>query len=327
MSKKRIHYRVLISIVFPVIVIGYCLSQIKIDQFIHVLLQSSFGWLFLGLVVSVFNIFIRAYRFHVLTPSKNPSFNDLFKVQCLFSIITYLLPFKSGEVSFIYLMKKRLQVQLEESAAMLVIARVADYMIVSFLFFIVLSLVWERIPYKVGIVILPVILILIFIFLFLFIIIWKGEKINNFLRNQSKKVAFLKNVIFQIIIEKLGEIIISLRKIHDKKVYVKVILLSLLSWMTVAISFFVIVKSVGYHVTFLGAMCLAVLIFPVSFIQGIGNFGTHEMEWVAVLILFGFTQEKAIIVALASHIIILFYLLLIAGYAWLALKIKKNVIT
>lgn len=316
----KINYKLITSVIFPIIVIGYCLSQIKVNQVVNVLLQSSFGWLFLGLIVSAFNIFIRAYRFHVLITSKNPSLRDLFKIQCLFSLFTYLFPSRSGEISYIYLMKKKLQVQLGESAAMLVVARIFDYMMVSFLFFIVLCLVWERIPYKASIVILPVIIILIFIFLLLFIIIWKGEKINNFLRNQSKKVTFLRNVIFQLITKKLGEIIVSLRKIHEKKVYVKVILLSLVTWITVAISFYVIIKSVGYQVSFLGAMCLTVLIFPVSFIQGIGNLGTHEAEWIPVLILFGFTKEKAIMAALASHVIILFYLTLMAAYVWLASK-------
>ncbi len=325
MLKKEKKYKIkfIFSTLFAIAVIGYCLSQIKVSQFAHVLLKCSWGWLFLGLMVTVLNIFIRAYRFRVLIPSHNPGLRDLFKIQCLFSMLTYLLPFKSGEVSFIYLMKNNLQVQLEDSTAMLVIARVFDYMMVSFLFFIMLFLMWERIPYKVGIIISPVILILVFVFLVLFITIWKSEKINDILRNQSKRIWISNNSIFKVIVDKLMDVIVSIRKIHEKKVYTKVVLLSLLSWIMVAISFYIITKSVGYELSYIAAMCLTVLIFPISFIQGIGNLGTHEAEWIPVLILFGFTQENAIIISLASHIIIIFYFMLIAGYAWLALKFSR----
>ena len=74
----------------------------------------------------------------------------------------------------------------------------------------------------------------------------------------------------------------------------------------------------------LAAICLAVLMFPVSFIQGIGNLGTHEAEWIPVLMLCGFTQENAIILSLSSHIVILTYLMITAGYGSLALKYTKR---
>lgn len=320
---KKINYKLIISVVFPVVVIAYCISQVRIDQVISVIKQSSLKWLFLGLIVSMFNIFIRAYRFHVLISSRNPRLRDLFKVQCLFSMFAYLFPFRSGEISFLYLMKKKLQIQLGESAAMLVVVRVFDYLIVSFLFFVMLFIMWERIPYKVGIIVSPVILILVVIFISLFTIIWKGEKIGQFLEDISKKKWISATSIFHTIMDKLREIIFSIKKIHEKKVYTKIIFLSLLSWITVAISFYVITRCVGYEISYLTAICLTVLLFPVSFIQGVGNLGTHEAEWIPVLMLFGFTQKNAIIASLSSHIVILLFTMLIGGYAWLALKTKR----
>ena len=320
---KQINYKLIISIVFPIVVITFCILQVSIDQIVHVIGKSSLGWLFFGLLVSMFNIFVRAYRFHVLIPSKNIRLSDLFKVQCLFSMYAYLFPFRSGEISFLFLMKKKLRVQMEESAAMLVVVRVFDYMILSFLFFVILFIMWERIPYNLGMVMFPVILIFIVIFLLLFTIIWKGEKIDLFIENISKNKWISATSIFHTIIDKIRKVIVSIKKIHKNKVYTKIIFLSLLSWITVAISFFVIARCVGYEISYFSAICITVLMFPVSFVQGIGNLGTHEAEWIPVLMLFGFTQENAIIASLSSHVVILLYSMLIGGYAWLVLNTKQ----
>lgn len=322
MRNKRI-LRVIISFIFPVIVIGYCLTHVNILQVADVVSQSSLEWLFLGILVAFFNISIRAYRFNLIITSKNPGLRKLFKIQCLFSMFTYLLPFKSGEISFLYLMKSKLKVQLEESAAMLLVVRVIDYLTISFLFFVMLFLVWKRIPYNIETIILPVILILIFVFLVLFATIWKGEQIRWLLSNLSKKSWIYRNYIVQKFIEKLKEIIVSIGIIHHKKVYTKIICLSLLSWITNAAVFYVIIRSVGFNISCLTAICLVALMFPISFIQGVGDLGTQEAQWIPVLMLFGFSQENAIIVSLSSHVVILLYAMLIGGYGWIASKQNK----
>ena len=126
----------------------------------------------------------------------------------------------------------------------------------------------------------------------------------------------------RVIRRKSEDVIDSFQKIALKKVYPKIFIISILVWFVLAFSFYLIIQGLGYQVNYLTALCLTVLLFPISFVQGVGNLGTHEAEWVPVLILFGFNQETAITIALNSHAIILAYILLMAGYGKLAMVEK-----
>ena len=286
------------------------------------MIRSSWEWLFLALVVFIINQLLRAFRFSILIHSKEVMVRDIFSVQCLYSLFAYLLPFRSGEPSYIYILKKYVKIPATEGVATLLVARIFDYIAISFLFFFVLFLVWGRLPLQPRILIFPVVMVLFIIFLFFVFLIFRGGMVVGFLKSINGGVAPRYKRLTGVILRNSEEILTSLRKITNKNVYMTVFLISMLTWLVLALSFDLMIRALGYDVSYLTALCLTVLLFPVAFAQGVGNLGTHEAEWVPILLLFGFHQETAISIALSSHAIIFSYILLMAGYAKLTM-IKK----
>jgi len=212
-----------------------------------------------------------------------------------------------------------MKIPATEGVATLLVARIFDYIAVSFLFFFVLFLVWGRLPLQPRILIFPVVMVLFIIFLFFILLIFRGGMVVGFLKSINDRVAPRHGHLIGVILRKSDEIVNSLRKITNKNVYTTVFLISMLTWLVLALSFDLMIRALGYDVSYLTALCLTVLLFPVAFVQGVGNLGTHEAEWVPILLLFGFHQETAISIALSSHAIIFSYILLMAGYAKLTM--------
>jgi len=61
---------------------------------------------------------------------------DLFKIVCVHNMMNNLLPARTGEVSYIYLINKVHERDISEGIATLVVARVFDFIVISGIFFV-----------------------------------------------------------------------------------------------------------------------------------------------------------------------------------------------
>jgi uncharacterized membrane protein YbhN (UPF0104 family) len=59
-------------------------------------------------------------------------------------------------------------------------------------------------------------------------------------------------------------------------------------------------------------------------IQGFANLGTHEIGWAAAFTLFGYSKAAALNIAVSSHIIWLFFVLLLGALGLLLLRDKPS---
>ena len=317
---KRISFRWVISTVIGITVLGYCLSQIKLEPLLRSVIHVSWHWLFLGMVALLINQTLRSLRFLILIHSKKANFYDLFKVQCLYSLFCYILPLKTGDLSYIYFIKKYMDVPPAEGIATLLISRVVDYMAISFLFFYVLFLIWEEIPYEVKYLVFPVAAILSIVLLFSVLVLSKGKVVVRLMRSiEAKKIGGRITKFIRSIRIKSEDVIDSFQKINQNKVYLKVFTISILVWLALGFASYSIIRGLGYQADYLIGLATAVLLFPISFAQNVGNLGTHEAEWIPVLLLFGFGEQTAISIALASHAFMFLYILIMAGCAKIAL--------
>ena len=58
-------------------------------------------------------------------------------------------------------------------------------------------------------------------------------------------------------------------------------------------------------------------------IQGFANLGTHEIGWSAAFALFGYSETVALTLAISTHIILLFFVLILGSLGYLLVSAKR----
>jgi uncharacterized membrane protein YbhN (UPF0104 family) len=123
-----------------------------------------------------------------------------------------------------------------------------------------------------------------------------------------------------------AKLIESMQAIDQRGGYWRLWLLTIAIWICVQTNFYFIVLSLGESLTFLQMIVVSIIMVPMTLlpIQGFANLGTHEIGWTAAFALFGYPQATALNIAVSSHIILLFFVLLLGFLGLILLRGTPN---
>jgi uncharacterized protein (TIRG00374 family) len=279
---------------------------------------SGLNWrtLVLGFAVYLCNYLLRSYRFKILLRFDRRSFTRLMGATSLYGMYLYLLPAKSGELSYPVILKRNFDISITQSAAMLIAARFFDFATIALFVPLVMVIYWEQLPHWFlysglffcgSTVILAVILI------------W-------LLRNKTASDFKSLNRIKNRWISRLGQSILNLyhwlQIIDRQRQKVQIWLVTIGIWLLVYTNFFLIVSSMGYHFSYFQMIVVSILMLPMTIMpfQGFANLGTHEIGWVVAFSIFGQSVNTALAIAVGSHIIMLFFVLVLGLLGFVLLK-------
>lgn len=311
----------LFPMLLPFIIYLFLFSKIKPEDVIVTIKSVSFPWLVLGFVTYSANQVFRTMRFQCLTHSIKPDRKQLFRVQSLYIFFNYLLPFRTGEATYVYLARKHLNIPVANGISSLVVARILDYSLliacyVMIAFFMNLSIApWISILMKgsVACFLATIVLFLLYLFRTNKFVMWFGKKINNFAPWQKNKILRKFSGQFQKIVQ-------SFREISNVRTGFQTVIYTLCTWLCIFLAFYMITRGLGFSVSFFQMVIVSVIAVMSRTFQGVADFGSHEMGWFGGLLLIGFSGKDAGIVSFSSHIIILCYMLLVTLYSRVTLK-------
>ena len=140
---------------------------------------------------------------------------------------------------------------------------------------------------------------------------------EGFLRKQR----FGSNRVSQAVLKFIG----SLRDIHHQRVYIKTAFLSFSIWLMIYSNFYCLARVVGADLSFIEVVAVSAVLIPLTMIpvQGVANFGAHEIGWVLSLTLFGYDKTSAIEVAFMTHVLLLMHVL-VFGFVGAALVLGSR---
>lgn len=287
MNKIKI-IKLLLSIFISGLFLYFFQRVVGFDKILSFFQLLTFQQLILAFVFYIFSYIARTYRWQYTLSIKN--FYKLFKLTVFNTFFNIILPFRTGEISFFYMLKKE-GVHIAESTMSFIITRFFDgisligifllaYFIYNgFLFLGILAFI--LVPF--SFIILPVVLKFI-----------KHEKVKEYNRNMIN----FKNVVM-------------------------VYLLSVLTVILKFSAFYIILpKESGLNIlqSFL-ASSLADLTTVLP-IHGIAGIGTYETGYAGILIFLGTLREIALLSAFLVHTFIITSSSLLATTLYL-LNIKK----
>lgn len=266
------------------------------------------GWLLAALAFFLLNYWLRTWRIRWLLGAGSMPFLRLFGVTSLYGMFNYLMPAKSGEISYLYLVRRHLQVALPQGAATLVTARFFDFATLACFLPLAIFSFYDRLPtWMVGMSLL-----------FCALVGTGGLLLVRVLQedrgHRSRPQAGAG-------VEPKGRIALAasallegLRVIHRRRQYTRLCLVTIAIWCCIYANFYAIVASLGFHADWLELVVVSMFLVPLTLlpVQGLANLGTHEAAWTGALAVFGYPVSASLGIAVTSHVV-LFVLVVAVG--------------
>lgn len=289
---KRSYKGLFLSLVISILLVYLLISQISLNDLFNTLKKSNYKYILSAFIIYLVIYFIRSIRMSVLLKGEL-SIYQLFPIVCIHNFMNMLLPMKTGELSYSYLLKKKSKINLDRSLSNILVARIMDLTGILFLFSFSLFFYFDTFNLKLVSLILLLsssfLLFMSFIFINKLLIISKFESKYKFLMK-------IKIFILSILTE-------STRYSQLEKI--KIVIISLTINLLMFIFGYLLLKSFGVNLSIWAIFVGGTLAFLITLIpiQGLFNFGTLETAWTISYIYVGLTKEQAILTGFSYHII------------------------
>jgi len=320
-SKKRWPILRIINIVFVVglgvFLVYYLLNQIDIEDIKSAFINIYTPSLIIGLIL-IFSIdFFRAYRAKILIGSGRIRIVDMFLVSLIRNGFNMVLPARTGELSYIYVLKRKFKFPVEIGISTLMIALVFDLIIVFSM--IVISIIIVGInKYAVSstsVILIAVALLISSLLVLFYLSKFVGLFIKIFDRILSK-YRVSKSKVIQNIYKKLVETNKNIELIKKRGIYWKVYLISVPSRILKYAAYYFLIHAVlkpmgfGFNDLSYWVIILATAAAEISAVlptHSLAGLGTYQGVFALAFIMLGFGKEISIIVGFSYHIINLIF--------------------
>ena len=308
----------IVLILISIALVAYLLRQIDVREVYRVVAAFPPGCLIGGFTLFVAGHLVRAYRFRVLLQGRVP-LKGLVSIIAVQTAAAGLMPLRSGEFSLMYLLKSEHDVDYPVGAAMLILAKALDFVVVVTLFFVSFSAMpvvpeffRALLPWAGGLFFLTVVS--------LFFMGRSREiyaRLPDFFKEgplaESKLMAGVKNVL------KGTEVI------RSKRTLAASLLITAVLWALLYGSNFFVLWGVGLKLPLLEMVFIttSMSLFANLPIHSPGAFGTTESFWTLLLIALGVSKSVGIATGFASHLVTIAFALVFMMYGARLLKKRR----
>ena len=293
-----------LGLILSIAVIAYVLFRLDWRNITSIVSEIRYGWLVLGFGIYAINYIFRTLRMRTLFGNYTISFKNTLAVMSLHGMYNYLLPAKTGEFSFVLLAKRFLDIPVVESTSMLITARFLDFLAIAFLLPVAVLIYWPILP---SWLMASSLIFSGLFFLISAILISHLQKITS----NNKQPTFKPPAFFHRVYKAVLGVRQELLRVVVQPNKLRLLFLTALIWLCVYSTFYFVILGLNYSANIFQIVIISVLMVPMTLLpfQGFANIGTHELGWVTAFMLFGMPEETALSIAIASHFVILVYVL------------------
>lgn len=304
--------------------VAILLSQIEVSDVITTLAGIDPLYLIAGFVLYICSYFFRALRFQILL-NKEVELRDLFNVVCMHNMVNNILPARTGELSYIYLLKKLHGRKTGEGIATLFVARMFDFIAISLLFCIS-ALMIRDLPEMIIKAVWVIAFFMVSIVIVLITLLCFGNSFINLVRNFFRRFNLEKKYFVDYLLRKGEEMVEHFEEIKTTGKIIELVIVSVGIWLFLYSLNYTLIRAMDINLYFFAVLlgstfAIFTTVLP---IQGIGGFGTFESGWVVGFITMGLAKEVAISSGFGYHLIVLIYFLILGCYGLLITKFKKS---
>jgi hypothetical protein len=301
------------------IIVWLLLRQIRLTDIWQLLVGVDVKWLLAGFGWYLLTNVLRAYRFGTLmgiTGVGQPL--RLLPEMIALSFLNNVLPARSGELSFPYLMQQRHGTPIGNSLTYLLIVRIFDLVAVSTLFVVFTWLEKSTLTQTAGQAVTGVMLLLLPVLLVLVCLPWLGERSLRTGEWVLGRLNLLERKGGQWTLGIGRRAVNAMMQVHHVGTYGWVFLWSILGWLTTFAWFSAFLGAihvpVRYPLVVVGAT-LATLSKAIPFVT-VGGLGAHEAGWAVGFRLVGMPLTTAIASGFAVNVLTLLAAIIFTGFVF-----------
>jgi uncharacterized protein (TIRG00374 family) len=320
--------KMLFSVLMSVFIVGMCIYWIGFEQFYRTFLSLHMFQVGIIFFLFLISIMLRGWRFELTLSGKlSAPHIRYFILAALHNVANQLMPVRSGELAYPYLLHRYFGYKLASGTASLLYVRFFELFVLIFLFLVaIVGFTSVKIGYDfyqvaIGVTVLALVAVIVWVNLAMIIKVvshWLARKLQ---KRSGRLVNFF---------ERVSRLLLSLSdELKVKKsplLHIATGILTLLNWMCLFTIFYLVLHGVGTPVSVFETMIgssvasLAQLI-PVS---TMGNFGSLEAGWTAGFMMVGVDMKSALNSGLIMHLIVFLCSLVLAVLSWLGLLLMQG---
>ena len=244
---------------------------------------------------------------------------SLFEIVTVHNLLNHVLPFRTGELSYLYLVRSLHGVPVAEGFGTLAICRIMDLMAFALFYPVsILLLYWQgfAFPSYVWTVLWGVVPVFFALAALLAVLSIRGRALVGFLRRLVGHSPVAGSGLADRILDKFEEIASSFEHMGTLKVHMGAFLLSLGILGIIYLAIYILLAGMGYPmpmllVVFCSTLASLGMLLP---LYSFGGFGTLEAGWTVGCVMAGFSKEMGMASGLSFHIIVLGYVCLMGVY-------------
>ena len=266
-----------------------------------ILRESNPSWLLLAMVFYLAAFVGRTFRFRCLLRQNRAGFHRLWQVVCWHNLWNHLLPARTGELSFVYLIRQRKLDTAVSSLSVLVVSRIID--VIAVLVFLTIGLLVRPVnvfglhPFLLWLLALLTLILLSGIMLrFSSLFAWLAEKSGPILRIlRVDRVS-----------DKLQEAASEFRRMESGGVYRSGFGWTLVLWAFQFLTFYALMLSFGVFISLWAVVIGSAAAALASFVpSATGSFGPLEAGWALGFALVGVELRLGLATGFAMHFVVL----------------------
>lgn len=308
-DKRKRFLGFLVSIAISVVSLSLLVWWVGANKIIETFKTINPGYLLAIALWYGLSYSFRALRFYILfdygtlqSSTSKLSLSRLFGVVCLHNLFNKVLPLRSGELSYLLLMKRYMGVQLSSGISSLLIARFMDLLTVALFFFLAGWINLSRIPdslhWSVPLAGFGCLALLVG-----YLLLTRG--LGQFATKKQVPSSTLRRSFRAHALQKLNSLAHDLSQLRLGKHLLMGLLCSCGIWGGIYLIFFSMLKAFAVHLSLsllVWASTLSILtyILPIS---GFGGFGTYEAGWTLGLLVLAIPADVCVASGLAVNIV------------------------
>ena len=305
--------------VLAVIITYFLLKEIDIQQIPQTLSRLSIKALFIGFISYCLLVLAKALRFRALLDLEG-SIHQLFPILALHTFWGNILPMRTGDVSYVYLMQRRQKVEATQGIASLLVASLIDLILLIGLVIATAWLLRAKLPDRLSGTVLYLTLFLIgsgLMAVVLFVSVapkacmrFAERCASPLLRLEKRPISWVVNNGLQVL-QELTAFRSNRRflEVWAYSVMCLVIRFGFQCYLVVEMDVDVPITEVLFALAFTN-------VFNLLPVQTVGNFGTTEFPFIWLLKHFGTSITVATVTGFSLHILILLYCLPLGLYGF-----------
>ena len=270
------------------------------------------------------NNFFKALRFRVMLGDFKIPFLDLYTITSYHNFFNQILPARTGELTYIYYLKKIGKADVSKGLHALVVTRIFDFIVISGIFICSAMMYFGKrtSPAMIAAGALFFIVSVVTLFNLKWLVVVCGRLIHL----AAEKLGMRRRPVVDKIIGKIDSVTDEFSSFKTGRFVPMLALTSLCTWLTLYFLFYLTIRAFGIDIGIIQSVVGSTggVLMNVLPINSFGSFGTMEAGWTGGFILAGMKEHDAIFTGFGYHFISFFASALIALICYLVMKIAKR---